>query len=198
MTGAAGTTTARGEVEPLYGTGCEAWQLQIGLATGPGLVAAQARLADHAGALHLTPPDALHITVLPLIDAGERLSAPAATLWERHGAAWQGAIARACAATPPIGLRFTRLRAFPRAIVALDGANALAAFRARLAAGCGLPERPARIPGITHVTLARFRHPARVSVAEALDVAVEVRSLRLVRETIYPTLAFETVAGFAL
>ena len=198
MTSRSGATTACGEVDPLYGTGCQAWQLQIGLAAEPGLVSAQARLVDHGGALHLTPPDALHITVLPLLDVGERLSAPAAALWERHGAAWQGAIAQACAATPPFGLRFTRLRAYPRAVVALDEANALASFRARLAVACGLPERPARIPGITHVTLARFRHPARVSVAEALDVPVMVRTLRLVRETIYPTLAFETVAGFAL
>ena len=198
MTEGIGITTACGEVDPLYGRGCEAWQLQIGLAGEPGLVAAQARLAGQGAALRVMLPETLHITVLPLIDVQELLSEPAAALWRRHATAWHRAIEEACRTARPFRLRFNRLRVFPRAIVALDDANPLAAFRAGLAAACGLPERPARIPGITHVTLARFRHAARVSVAEALDAPVEVRSLRLVRETIYPTLAFDTVADFTL
>ncbi|MEO3470940.1 2'-5' RNA ligase family protein [Roseomonas sp. CAU 1739] len=192
-------TSTCGEADPLYGTGCEAWQLQIGLAAEPGLVAAQALVSAHGdAALHVIPPAFLHVTVLPLIDVAERLSAPPAVLWDRHGATWQRAIADACRATSPFRMHFARLRAFPRAIVALDGINPLAALRARLAGGCALPERPVRLPGITHVTLARFRQAARVSIPEALDVSVEVRQLRLVRETVYPTLAFETVATFAL
>ena len=100
--------------------------------------------------------------------------------------------------TPRFALHFDRLRAFPRAIVALDEANPLAAFRTRLAAYCGLPDRPARVPGITHATLARFRHAAPVSLPAALAVTVPVRTIRLVRETVYPTLAFDTVATFML
>ena len=191
-------TTTYGEVDPLHGTACEAWQVQIGLGAEAGLVAAQAGLAGSGHALHLMPPDALHITVLPLIDVGERLSAPAAAVWRRHGDAWQRAIAEACRVTPRFDVCFGRLRAFPRAIVALDEANPLAAFRARLAGPCGLPERPARVPGITHAALARFRHAAAVSLPAALEARVSVRSVRLVRETIYPTLAFDTVASFML
>lgn len=48
------------------------------------------------------------------------------------------------------------------------------------------------------MTLARFRQPARVSLSEAIDVPVMVRHLRLVRETVYPTLAFDTAATFVL
>ena len=198
MTDGTGVTTACGEADPLYGTACEAWQVQIGLAWEAGLVAAQAGMAPQAAALRMLPPGTLHVTVLPLIDVGERLSEPPRVLWDRHGGRWQHALAEACRATPPFRLHFTRLRAFPRAIVALDEANTLAAFRARLAEACGLPERPARVPGITHATLARFRRPVRVSLPTALDVVVPVRALRLVREVVYPSLAFETVATIPL
>ena len=78
-------TTTCGEADPLHGTACEAWQVQIGLGAAPGLVAAQAGLAGYAHALHLVPPATLHVTVLPLIGVGESLSAPAAAVWGRHG-----------------------------------------------------------------------------------------------------------------
>lgn len=193
-----GITTACGEADPPYGTACEAWQLQIGLAGDAGLVAAQAALEGYGTALRIIPPATPHITVLPLIDVAERLSAPPAALWARHGPGWQRAIAELCRATPPFRLHFTRLRVFPRAIVALDEANPLVTFRDRLAGACGLPERPARLPGITHATLARFRDRACVSLPTAMDVPVEVSTLRLVRETVYPTLAFEVIGTFAL
>ncbi len=190
---------SRFEADPLYGAACESWQLQIGLAGTPGLVAAQQGL-DVEG-FHVVPAAALHVTVLPLIDAAEVLSRPKAALWSRHGPAWTAAIAAACARQGPFRLRFTGLRFDRRAVIAVDAANPLSALREVLAASCGLPERPVRVPTITHATLLRVRAPMlarRPTTVASLAVEVPVARLRLVHETVYPSLAVETLAEFAL
>jgi len=191
----------RFEADPLYGRPCESYQLQIGLAGVEGLIVVQRALADVGGdGLHLIPATALHVTVLPLVDAAERLTEPKAETWTRHEAGWRMAIAEACRRMAPFPLRFTRLRADARAVIALDDANPLAELRAALAAACGLPERPVRRPDITHVTLLRVRTAEQVRLPErlpALSVEVPVAGLRLVRETVFPTLAFDTLAEYA-
>ncbi|MBW6400310.1 hypothetical protein KPL78_20785 [Roseomonas sp. HJA6] len=192
----------RFEADPLYGCPCESYQLQIGLAAaGGGLVAVQRALADAGGdGLHLIPPEALHVTVLPLIDAAKQLPKPKAEIWARHEAGWRAASAQACRRMAPFRLRFTRLRAEARAVIALDDENPLAELRAALAGGCGLPERPVRRPQITHATLLRVRDPEQLRLPgrlPALSVEVPVRGLRLVRETVFPTLAFDLLAEYA-
>lgn len=185
------------EADPLYGMPCDSYQLQIGLAGADGLMTAQRALAGDG--LHVLPAAALHVTVLPLIEATERLAEEKAVLWARHGAAWQAAIAAAWARTGPLRLRFGRLRFDARTVIVLDEANPLAGLRAALAGACGLPERPVRLPGITHATLLRVRAPERVRLPATppmLSVEVAVGALRLVRETTFPSLAFETLAEF--
>lgn len=184
--------------DPLYGRACESWQLQIGL---EGVAAALAVPQGLAGPdWRAIPAAALHVTVLPLIDAAEHLSSPKPALWARHGAAWRAAIGTACARTPPFRLCFDRLRADARAVIAQDGSNPLRAFRAALAAGCGLPERPVRVPDITHATLLRARVAAPPPPACLPDLRLEftARRLRLVRELVFPTLAFELLEEFEL
>ena len=129
------------EADPHYGTGCESYQLQIGLAGVAGLVAAQHALGS-AG-MHVIPARSLHVTVLPLIDALEELPESKAVLWARHRPAWQTAIARACAQAGPLRLRFRRLQAAARAVIVRDDDDPLAGLRTALAATCGLPGRPA-------------------------------------------------------
>lgn len=194
--------TRRFEADPLYGRSCESYQLQIVLSAADGLLRAQRALAGPAAAgLHVIPADALHVTVLPLIEASERLAGPKAEAWVRHGPAWRSAIAAACTGLRPLRLRFTRLRIDARAVIALDETNPLAGLRQVLAARCGLPERAVRVPAVTHATLLRVRTPAAVRLPDTLpplSAEVPVRSLRLVRETVYPSLAVETLAAFAL
>jgi len=188
----------RFEADPLYGTACESYQLQVGLAGVEGLVAAQRALAGPG--LHGIPASALHVTVLPLIDAAEHPAEAKAVLWARHRAAWCDAIARACAGTGPFRMRFDEIRVGPRAVIAQDGRNPLAALRALLHPACGLPERPVRVPDITHATLLRVAEPDRVRLPPPPDLSVEVpvTALRLVRETVFPSLAVEPLADFRL
>ncbi len=196
--GRTGESVLQFEADPLYGVACDSYQLQIDLAGAEGLVAAQRGLAGDG--LHVIPAAALHVTVLPLIDAVETLAEEKAALWARHGAAWRDAIARACAGMGPLRLRFDALRVGARAVIALDGRNPLAGLRTALAPVCSLPERPPRLPGITHATLLRVAAPDRVRLAvpPTLSVEVTVPALRLVRETVYPSLAVEPIAEFRL
>jgi hypothetical protein len=191
--------TIRFEADALFGTACESWQLQVGLEGAAGLVAAQRGLG--AEGFHPIPAAALHVTVLPLIEAAETLPAPKPLLWDRHGRDWQAAIAAACARLRPFRLRFTRLRFDRRAVIAIDEANPLAELREVLAPACGLRERPVRVPDITHATLFRVRAPSAARLpARPPPIAAEVavHRLRLVRETVFPSLTFETLAEFAL
>ncbi|NMJ40902.1 hypothetical protein GWK16_06600 [Roseomonas sp. JC162] len=191
--------TTRLDGDARFGTPCESWQLQVGLDGATDLIAAQAQF--DAAAFHVVPAAALHVTVLPLIDAAETFPTAKSLLWDRHGPDWQAAIALACMRLRPFRLRFTRLRVDARAVIAMDEANPFAALRRDLAGACALPQRPVRMPDITHVTLLRAR---RASVAPLPDrpptVAAEipVTRLRLVRETVFPTLAFEILAEFVL
>lgn len=192
-------TVLRFEADPLYGRPCESWQLQVGLAEAAGLVAMQHAVG--AEGLHIIPAAALHVTVLPLIDADEVLAEEKRVVWARHAPAWRAAIAAACARTGPLRLRFATLRVGARAVIAIDPGNPLAGLRDALSAACGLPQRPARVPGITHVTLLRVADPDRVRlpvVPPAPPVEVSVAALRLVRETVFPSLAFEVLDEFRL
>lgn len=192
-------TALRFEADPLYGRPCESWQLQVGLAGAAGLAAMQRAVATEG--LHVVPAAALHVTVLPLIGADEVLAEEKAAVWARHAPAWRAAIAAACARAGPLRLRFGTLRVGARAVIAVDPGNPLARLRGALGAACGLPERPARVPGITHATLLRVADPDRVRlpvVPSAPPVEVPVAALRLVRETVFPSLAFDVLDEFRL
>ncbi|WP_426956596.1 2'-5' RNA ligase family protein [Muricoccus radiodurans] len=190
------------EADPLFGTPCESYQLQIALSDEEAVAGLQRAVLDAApGAFHAMPRHGFHITVLPLMDAAERLSEPKAALWARHSGAWRNAIARACAALPPLRIRFDSLRYDRQAVIALDLDNPLSAFRNSLAGPCSLPERRIRLPRITHATLARVRDPAHVRLAEAERAGgaeFAVRELRLIHETTFPTLAYEVLEVFPL
>ncbi len=190
------------QADTRIGAACDAYQLQVDLAGREILIEAQAAFAGtEAEGFTRSPPASFHITVLPLVDPGETLSMPTQEIWRRYGPRWLSAITATCAETKPFTLRFTEIRYFPRALTAIAEPSPITAIRTALKPLCGLPDRPVRTPNITHVTLARYRDPGVVRESQNREFpvfAIPVDRLRLIHETIYPSLGFDVIEEFRL
>ena len=190
------------QADTRIGAACDAYQLQVDLAGNETLTQIQAAFAGtEAEGFARSPAASFHITVLPLIDPGETLSIPTPDIWRRYGARWLSAIKTACDDTKPFTLRFSEIRYFPRALTVIAEPSPITTIRNALEPQCGLPERPVRTPNITHVTLARYRDPRIVRESPNRDVPIfeiAIDRLRLIHETVYPSLGFEIVEEFRL
>jgi hypothetical protein len=193
------------EVDALFGTPCEGYQYQA--VPAAAALDRLGRLQDEiegasAGALIRIPRPSLHVTIVPLLDADEHFEATPAELWRHHSARWTDAIERASAAVQRFELEFVELRYTPKAVILLAMMpNRVTLLRKEVAEVCGLPDRATRVPNITHMTLFRYRDPSAVTdhdVSAQLPVRLAIDELRFVRETVYPTLAFEPIRSWRL
>lgn len=157
-----------------------------------------------AGALHLTPPEALHVSLYTVAPVRDRFDK------ERY---WSGVAVQAREIVsgwslryPPLILRFTQLRVMPAAIVAVAESNdAVWALRKVLAET--LPPPPTGAPryDMIHMSLARYADAARLpadfparaaAIASPFDFRID--AVQLIRESVYPSLAFDQIAAYPL
>ena len=190
------------QADTRIGAPCDAYQLQVDLAGNEPLTQIQAAFAGtDAEGFARSPAASFHITVLPLVDPGEILSLPTPEIWQRNGPRWLTAIRATCTETKPFMLRFTQIRYFPRALTVIADPSPITTMRTALEPRCGLPERPVRTPNITHVTLARYRDPQNIRECPNRDIPIfeiPIDRLRLIHETVYPSLGFEVIEEFRL
>jgi hypothetical protein len=192
--------------ETRWATPCEAYNVQLSLCDASELPALQAELARCCPLpLHLVPRASFHVSVFSLIHFSW-VHPDKRGLWRALEA---GALAALTplVARPPLALRFSRLRVTENALIALadDEANWIASVRSALAGVTAAHAIPTRRYDVVHTTLARFaqsgqlsRHACGALEALSVDVPYLIPTLQIVRETTYPTLAFELLRELPL
>jgi hypothetical protein len=172
----------------------------------PAATAALSAAQDSVHALEPTllrqPEEAFHSLVAFLVPVFLDPGRPKDEIWQQHAPGWLDAMSRATAAltTRPIRLRFRRLIATGAAIIAVaDLPNPITELRRELTAALELPWPLTKGP-LVHVTLFRYSQPLAdpaglLRQLQALDLAIEaeVSELLMVRETTFPSLAYEVL-----
>jgi hypothetical protein len=172
----------------------------------PAATAALSAVQDGVQALEPTllrqPEAAFHSLVAFLVPVFLDPGQPKDEIWHQHAAGWLDAMSRAAAALTarPIRLCFRRLIATSAAIIAVaDLPNPITELRRELTAALDLPWPLTKGP-LVHVTLFRYGQPLADPAGllrhlQALDLAIEaeVSELLLVRETTFPSLAYEVL-----
>jgi hypothetical protein len=202
------TAELRALEDTRWGTACLAYNVQIDL-TDPvarALAAAQQQLLRilHVP-LYLVPVSSLHVSVYALApvhwDSPDK-EAYFSSIAERS----LGVLRQTCDRAPRFLLRFHQLRATPHAVIAVasDSTGRLASLREALRAVAD-PAVPTPRYDLVHTTIARFASSESVpstSVREVealpIDVSLEVRHIRIVRERTYPSLSIDEVARVGL
>jgi 2'-5' RNA ligase len=164
--------------------------------------ALNARLGD---AVWLTPPEALHITLLdllaPLVDYGSDKD----ELFQKLRPSYELAIRAALEDASEIPLTFGSAQVSENAVyfVGQDHGE-FAGIRQRFLQRAELLPGTKRPPQIVHFTAARFRRTMPLSLVEDVVHQVntsfdtQIDTFRLVRETQCPMLEYETLATYGL
>lgn len=196
-------------VDTLYGQPCLAIHVQPHLdeEAQAGLrVLQQAAVAHCPGALHEAPPHALHVTIYPLIPTAEGFDKDA--YWGRIAELSIRLVDELCAGAKPLDLGFHRLKVTPVGVIAVaeDTSGLIGRIRRRILEA--VPPPPGlehRHYDLVHTTLARFADARPVPAdlvrrieAEPVMLSVRVERLKIFRETIFPCLVGEELAGFPL
>ncbi|RDI59246.1 2'-5' RNA ligase family protein [Microvirga subterranea] len=196
-------------VDTLFGKPCLAVHVQPHLEAQAqaGLRALQqAAVAHWAGAFHEAPPHAFHVTIYPLVPTTEGFDKE--TYWSRIAEPSLRLVEELCAGAPPLDLRFHGLKVTPVGIIAVadDASGLIDRIRRRILET--VPPPPGlehRHYDLVHTTLARFAEArpmpeevVRRIEAGPVDLPVRVARLKIFRETIFPCLVGEELAGFPL
>lgn len=153
-----------------------------------------------AGALHLTPPAALHVSLYTVTPVRDRFDK------HRYWAEVQQTVRRIVedwsARHAPLTLHFRQLRVMPAAIVAVaESDDAVWALRRTLSES--LPPPPTGAPryDMIHMSLARYADAARLPAdfaAKAAAIACRfdfrIDAVQLIRESIYPSLVYDQLS----
>lgn len=166
----------------------------------------QQQLAMEFGeALWLTPPSALHITLLdwiaPLVDYRRDKGQLFQELFAEYDQVLLGVLAN----EQPTKVRFDQIKVGPSAIY-IEGHDdgQFARIRAKFLEAVELVGGTKLPPKIIHSTLARFTSevplPPIEKLAKSLEVAFieQVDGFRLVKETLAPMLEYETVKQYSM
>lgn len=165
---------------------------------------ALATIAGGADRLHLAPSPSLHISLYGI--APVRSDFDKEAYWRQEGAAALAELARFCASQPPITLRLHQLRATATAVIAVAESNeAIWDLRRRMAKILPPPPGGAVQYDLIHMTIARYAQAAALPAdfagriaALPIDLLFPIETILVMRETIYPSLAYDTVAAHAL
>jgi len=201
--------TYRVEADERWGESCLAYNLQADLDEPAqcAIAAVQSSLAALLGApLRQTPASTMHVSIFALVYVHWQ-SADKEAYWTSISQRALTLLREQCAELGSFRLRFTRMRVAERAVIALaeQPCATIEALREQLARALAEPHAPRPRYDIVHTTLARFgasAELARATVARVealpLDVELAVRTLRVMRERSYPSLAWDEVARFSL
>ncbi len=189
--------------EQLWGARCLAYSVNIRL---PGdataeFVRVQDRFASLDGLLRV-PEGALHISAVNLLDVRAHYRQGKAKLWERFGARWIAAVAKAAAASEPFVVSYHELRATSAAVVAVaHPVAAIDILRRTAEERLSLPAETPRQRTLIHTTLFRYassevdlREVQMTAGAVRLGVSFVVDELAVMREERFPSLEVQTLA----
>jgi hypothetical protein len=165
------------------------------------------RIAEIAGG-----PDHLHLPPLPTLHASLYGIAPVRSnfdkeaYWQAHGPRALAELVEFCAGQRAFALRLRRLRATPTAVIAVaEPEEAVWALRRRMAEALPPPPGGAVRYDLIHVTLARYAQPEKLPAdfamriaACTIDLSFPIETIVVMRETVYPSLAYDTVAAQSL
>ena len=194
--------------ERRWATPCLSYNVQIDPSVDAvnALAALQAEVAAScAVSLHLVPVSTLHVSVYAI--APFHWETPDKEgYWQRVAPRCIDALRACCDARTPAPLRYTQLRVTPHAVIvtASDPSGIVEALRQQLR-DLADPGVPTPRYDLVHTTLARFAESATLSASalrriDTLPVSIEfeIEGVRIVRERVYPSLALDTIARFAL
>jgi len=194
------------KTDPLWERPCQAIQLQA-LPTQDNLVKLQSlqNRLDHVTPIKLLkiPVHSLHCTILTLLHPAQTLDRPKFDIWNEHAKDWTAAISDAVSAAAPFSLHFRRAVASEMAIfVQADVPPVLQRIRSEMAQAIEYRGQHPKAPDIAHITIARYSEVGSVpdlqGVAEGLPLTLPVERLRLIKETVYPTLDHQEIGQFSL
>ncbi len=158
-------------------------------------------------ALLRQPESQLHMSIAWLLPVRREFSEPKDALWASRGDGWLAAITAITEATGPMRLRYRRLVAADAAIIAVAAEpNPVGRLRREITAALDLPW-PITYSSVetVHASLFRYRQPLtdpagllRRLESLVIDIETEVSELLMVRESIYPTLAYEVLRRLPL
>ncbi len=176
-------------------------------AAAAALADVQRQVLAFEPALLRQPESQLHTSIAWLLPVRRQFSEPKDALWASHGDGWLASIAAITEATRPMRLRYRRLVAADAAIIALAAEpNPVGRLRRELTAALGLPW-PITYSSVetVHTSLFRYRQPLadpagllRRLESLVIDIETAVSELLMVRESIYPTLAYEVLRRLPL
>ena len=197
---------AQAKIDPLWGQACQAIQLQA-LPTDQNLsslTALQDRIEHDLGRkLQRIPRQSLHCTILTLLPPSKVFDKPKFEIWAEHAETWTAAVAAVVSKAEPFELRFTRVEVSELAvIVRAEVPPVLERIRRRMAGAIGYHDWQPRPPDIAHITMFRYREsgplPQPQDFEWNVDVTMQVSTLRLIKETVYPTLESEPLCWLPL
>ncbi len=155
-------------------------------------------------AAHRTPPEALHLSVFQFVWARETKDQRPA--WQTCQDDVLRQLGSAVSSTAPALLQLARLEVRRAAIiVAFSPSPELEALRQKISDMPAIASLAGRRPRLQHVSLFRYSRPMLFEELKAACRNIELdlppwRVLRVevVRETVYPSLAFEVLRSFEL
>ena len=158
------------------------------------LVAALEQAAGGPGLLHLTPSEALHVSLYAV--APVRESFDKQQYWNAVQPQVHAIVEAWARSSPPVTLQFTQLRILPAAVVAVaEHDDAVWRLRQQLAEALTPPPTGAPRYDMIHMTLARYAKaedmpPDFATRASALrpNFHFRIEAVELIRERVYPAL----------
>ncbi|MBB4039057.1 hypothetical protein GGR34_000692 [Microvirga flocculans] len=195
--------------DDIWGLPCLAYHVQPSLTAGTrdAFERLQRIIAEQwPEPLHLCPLHGLHVTIYALVPV--KAAFDKESYWQAIAEPCRDLLETLCARHEALELQFSRLKVTDTAIIATatEKTGLIEAIRRRIAQD--IPPPPGRKPlryDLIHTTLARYRTAASVPDAvceriEALpvDIRAPVAKIRLIRETLFPCVMTDDIAGFPL
>lgn len=176
-------------------------------AGGTAFAAVQQEILSLEPSLLRQPEAALHSSIAWLLPVHREFDQPKDETWQHFGSDWLTTIAKITDTVAPIRLRFRRLVMTDGAIIAVaDEPNPVSELRREVVAALDLPwPITYSSNSVVHVTLFRYRQPLAnpawlLARLERTQIAVDtaLAELLVIRETVYPTLAYEIACRLPL
>jgi hypothetical protein len=191
----------------LWGLPCSGWNIQALLT--PDAVQTLGRvqaslLVSEPESLYCCPPEALHLSVAPILESAKEYAFDKETWWSEIGGDCAIQLQAVMTGIPAFSVTYTRLIATDSAVIAVGVDNgSLARIREAIRHALPIPTETAAPPDILHTTLFRYCTPLRdpVGFLESLDrfatelmaITTRIDRLYIRRELCYPSLASEVV-----
>jgi hypothetical protein len=193
------------KIDPLWAKECEAVQLQA-LPTPDNLanlVAVQDEIQTVVQLrLRRIPAEALHCTVLTLLHPTARFDREKFKIWNEYAERWTSAVSDVIAHASSFELRFDKVICSEMAIiVTATEPPVMQQLRQKLSQAVDYDGWHPKPPDIAHITLFRYDEEGpipSIQTSVGLPLRMPVSRMRLIKESIYPTLQHHVVAEMGL